>query len=382
MVLKKIQTLSKKIGQLVSVGALLSVAAPGIAEETGFTITPMVGHMVFGDNGTFDGTTTYSLAGGYKFDSPWAIELAYLTGKANQDNSSNEFDLEQIRLDGLYYFESDTNLRPYLVFGAGQNSFELDDLGEDSSMLNGGFGLKYAFNTLFSLRGDIRAIRNLDLDRTDATINLGAQFLFGGSKSPSKPAPVVEPVAVLDGDNDGVIDAKDQCPNSMASDTVDMMGCAVNMDVDGDGVANAQDSCPDTKAGAKVDETGCYLMLKEDVTVQLNVNFANNSDEIVSGADQIKEVADFMRQYPLTSVVVEGHTDSRGSEAYNQSLSQKRAAEVAAQLVSVFGIDKSRVNSVGYGEANPIASNETAAGRASNRRVSAVVSATVEKPSE
>ncbi|WP_080376624.1 OmpA family protein [Stenotrophomonas sp. Marseille-Q4652] len=88
--------------------------------------------------------------------------------------------------------------------------------------------------------------------------------------------------------------------------------------------------------------------------------------------------AQFMREYPLTKVVLEGHTDDRGSEAYNQQLSEKRAAAVAGVLVERFGIDRSRVSSVGYGESSPIVSNDTAENRARNRRVTAKVSANVE----
>ena len=97
---------------------------------------------------------------------------------------------------------------------------------------------------------------------------------------------------------------------------------------------------------------------------------------------EIQAVANFMTAYPATAVVVEGHTDSRGAADYNQSLSEQRAEAVAGVLVNNFSIASSRVSAIGYGEARPVADNETTEGRSDNRRVVAVISATVEKRAE
>ena len=76
-------------------------------------------------------------------------------------------------------------------------------------------------------------------------------------------------------------------------------------------------------------------------------------------------------------VTVEGHTDSQGSDAYNQKLSQSRADSVKTALITKYGIGADRVNAIGYGEAQPIADNMTAAGREQNRRVVGQVSTKV-----
>ena len=80
-----------------------------------------------------------------------------------------------------------------------------------------------------------------------------------------------------------------------------------------------------------------------------------------------------MKQYPDTSVVIEGHTDSRGAASYNKNLSQKRADAVAAYLVSQFKIELNRVSAEGKGEVSPITTNDTKEGRAENRRVQAEI---------
>jgi OOP family OmpA-OmpF porin len=82
-----------------------------------------------------------------------------------------------------------------------------------------------------------------------------------------------------------------------------------------------------------------------------------------------------MKQYPSTTTVVEGHTDSVGPDAYNQKLSERRANAVKQVLTNQYGVQSSRVQSVGYGESRPVADNATEAGRAVNRRVEAKVEA-------
>ena len=89
----------------------------------------------------------------------------------------------------------------------------------------------------------------------------------------------------------------------------------------------------------------------------------------------IQNLADFMKQYGQTSTVVEGHTDSVGTDAYNQRLSERRANAVRDVLVNQHGLDASRVDAVGYGESRPVADNSTEEGRAINRRVEAEVEA-------
>jgi len=159
---------------------------------------------------------------------------------------------------------------------------------------------------------------------------------------------------------------------------VDNKGCEI--DSDQDGVVDSQDKCPNTPAGAKVDESGCRIILEKDVSIALNITFANNSDEITDNFTQeIQKVAEFMRQYPDTTAVIEGHTDNRGAASYNQQLSEKRAKAVMQYIVEKFSINASRLSSVGVGEASPIASNDSLEGRAKNRRVQAEIKTKVKE---
>lgn len=110
------------------------------------------------------------------------------------------------------------------------------------------------------------------------------------------------------------------------------------------------------------------------LTLAGDVLFDTGKSVLHPGAQQsLYQVVTFLREHPDRSVLVEGHTDSVGSEAYNQGLSQRRAEVVAAFLVKN-GIDPARVNARGYGESFPAVSNDTPAGRQQNRRVELVIS--------
>ncbi len=86
----------------------------------------------------------------------------------------------------------------------------------------------------------------------------------------------------------------------------------------------------------------------------------------------VMDLATILNKYPDTDLTIEGHTDSQGAEAYNQTLSEKRAASVA-NFLKLQGVEATRVTAIGYGELNPVASNETADGRTENRRVSFII---------
>jgi outer membrane protein OmpA-like peptidoglycan-associated protein len=114
----------------------------------------------------------------------------------------------------------------------------------------------------------------------------------------------------------------------------------------------------------------------EAVRVELDVKFDFDKAQVKPESyGDIKNLADFMTQYPQTTTVVEGHTDSVGSDAYNQTLSERRASAVRDVLVNQYGVGGDRVNAAGYGETRPVADNASADGRAVNRRVEAEVEA-------
>lgn len=105
------------------------------------------------------------------------------------------------------------------------------------------------------------------------------------------------------------------------------------------------------------------------ITLRGDVTFDTDSATVKPGLySEIDRIAQVMVQYPQTRIRVEGYTDSQGADSYNQQLSERRAESVKNLLIDQ-GVDPSRIEAVGYGEAQPVATNASAVGRAQNRRV-------------
>jgi outer membrane protein OmpA-like peptidoglycan-associated protein/opacity protein-like surface antigen len=184
-----------------------------------------------------------------------------------------------------------------------------------------------------------------------------------------------------DNDGDGVIDADDACPDEAEDKDgfEDGDGCP-DIDNDGDGVPDAQDRCPDTPAGATVDADGCVtadpgVVLAPAVRgmeaglVLEGVAFRSGSAQLTAGSiGVLADTAEHLKANPDIRVEVQGFTDSTGPAEANRELSQRRAMAVRDVLIQL-GVAPSRLTAVGYGEAQPIADNDTAEGRARNRRV-------------
>lgn len=109
------------------------------------------------------------------------------------------------------------------------------------------------------------------------------------------------------------------------------------------------------------------------VTFASGILFPFNSDQVLpAGRENLRQLAQSLQKYPGTQVLIVGHTDNVGSDAYNQALSQRRADSARSYLVSM-GIEGNRIRTEGRGESEPIASNETESGRSQNRRVEVAI---------
>ena len=219
----------------------------------------------------------------------------------------------------------------------------------------------------------------------------GDGVVDGKDKCPGTPAgrKVNADGCELDSDGDGVVDGNDKCPNTPAGRKVNKDGC--ELDSDGDGVVDGNDKCPNTPAGRKVNADGCELDSDGDGIVDGDdkcptvfaktadgcppplvlegVEFDNNKATLRQESFAIldKTVAS-MQHWADAKIEVGGHTDSVGTDEHNMTLSQQRAEAVRNYLISK-GIAADRLTVKGYGEAKPVADNETEEGRFKNRRV-------------
>ncbi|MFA7403709.1 MAG: OmpA family protein [Pelobacteraceae bacterium] len=202
-------------------------------------------------------------------------------------------------------------------------------------------------------------------------------------KCPATPAGVAVGAdgCPLDSDGDGVADTLDKCPGTPAGVKVYTNGCPV--DSDQDGVADYLDKCPGTPPGEKVDMNGCTVVAVVPAHVKaaaakrfcskpavLAINFESDKTDIKPQYhDELKTVGDFLSYFPNAKGEISGYTDSTSSPAHNQKLSEQRAESVEKYISKTFKVNPGRIATKGYGEAKPVASNKTKAGRAKNRRI-------------
>lgn len=175
---------------------------------------------------------------------------------------------------------------------------------------------------------------------------------------------------VVDGSGMKVVTTNGVCvkaPNLLAMN----VNCDAAPDSDGDGISDKDDHCPNEKGTEK--NYGCPDLNEDEVKVLKDalegVNFEfGNAVLTTESKPKLDNVAELLSKHASFKIKVSGYTDSSGADDLNLALSKKRAASVKEYLISD-GVASSRIQAEGYGEANPIADNETEEGRAKNRRV-------------
>jgi OOP family OmpA-OmpF porin len=175
----------------------------------------------------------------------------------------------------------------------------------------------------------------------------------------------------VDSDGDGVPDYLDKCPGTPSGVAVGSDGCP--LDSDGDGVPDNLDKCPGTPKGVPVNDSGCPIagveVAGDEWFVRGQVLFDTNRATIKpEAAEVLLRVANFLRKNPQYRVEIQGNTDSTGPLAWNMKLSEMRAEAVRSYLITN-GVAAARLTTRGFGPNEPLAPNNTAEGRAKNRRV-------------
>ncbi|WP_333005083.1 OmpA family protein [Vibrio coralliilyticus] len=144
-------------------------------------------------------------------------------------------------------------------------------------------------------------------------------------------------------------------------------------DDDKDGVINARDLCPDTPLGANIDNDGCGTYVKSEEEMDLHILFENDSSDIQPVfLTQIREMADFLEVYPSTSIELQGYASKVGNRTHNMELSKERAQEVESALINN-GVSHTRIKIVGFGDTNLDDLGDDEITHAKNRKVVATV---------
>lgn len=287
----------------------------------------------FDEHSNIDGDVMPELGIGYRIGNRSAAEVMF--SRADTDThrqaTRRSVDVNQVRADYLHFYNDWQGFVPYSVAGYGYNDYDATNSipGDgDTDFINFGAGLLKNIDDNWAARLDLRDIHQLKNNQNEYAVHLTMQYRFGTSPAPAKPVAATP--------------------------------------------APAKVAAPEPAAPADI-VPAAPAQPEKRVEIKLNVNFATASDVVPrSYFKEIKRVADYLKKYPDTTATIEGHTDSRGDDAYNQNLSERRANAIRNVLINEHKVDASRVKAIGYGEAKPLADNNTTSGRYKNRRVVAV----------
>ena len=383
-------------------------AAPVQAQEVGLDkriyIAPGFAYSLADTDRLTDDGLGASMAIGRRFTEGMLLELNTFYSQYEGNNGGNTLEFKGAGLAALISpFREWKNLYFVLALHEGATS---DAPGPRtnyrSTVFDSGIGYNFPLGGMLngaSLRADARyrmdshESRNVgasgDTEHYDGVFGVALQVPIGsyGSSEEEEEGEGVQIVSsnAADSDNDGVSDAADRCPGTTPGAIVDRNGCEVDTDLDG--VVDRLDQCPGTPQGTEVDNVGCPAAPENcrppfpgeavdengcaggDTVVLRGVTFEFDEARLTANAKVILNgVADTLLSAPDINVEIGGHTDSFGSESYNQQLSERRAKAVLEYLAGR-GVERARMSAKGYGESNPIESNETATGRELNRRV-------------
>jgi OOP family OmpA-OmpF porin len=276
--------------------------------------------------------------------------------KVNNDYASS---LVKVSVNGVYEYENNTYTVPYALAGVGYEYVDgaTKDVFESHSFVQAGAGVRVDLEQGFKVRVEGKVLQVLGGNDEGNEFVLTAGISMPLSRKPVKP--VVRPRVIR---RAKPVKRKIRVVNS------NMNECSIKIsapDLDRDGVPNNIDQCPATPCSFTVDNYGC------PVKTTLKINFASNSAQIrQSSKIQIDQFAQYLLKNKGSTVKVIGHTDSRGSALHNLALSQRRANSIVHALLSQ-GVSSARLQALGKGESMPLTSNDSAMGRAMNRRIEA-----------
>ena len=330
-----------------------------------FYLVPSIGAVSTDSKRDTDNAGMIGLGFGKLLTPNFSLEADINQYKADLDNAPGEWRVRGIDLAGRLFFGDDASgWRPYALLGLGTARSHRDGSNSGNGLdFKTGLGVQSMFTDRLS--GRLEAIYRYTQDNdsiptddnyADLVANFGLVVALGERTS----APMVSE------------EAKD-LGTPMAEEPVEtapMEETPMPNDDDRDGVENTADKCPTTPSGEMVSKsTGCPV---EEVIDLRGVNFDFDKCTLRSDAVAIlNNAVDVLKSNEIV-VSVEGHTDSVGSDAYNQKLSECRANVVKTYLDNN-GVAAGKISgSSGSGESKPIASNETDEGRAQNRRTELV----------
>ncbi len=365
--------------------ALVGGSAAASAQDFGnWYIAPRIGADFSDSSRKTDASVWGGIGVGVWVNPHLAVDFEYTINNAKFKDSSwrggHEWESVGLGVSGRWFFgDEGAQWRPYIMAGVGAlrhaaysgfllRNANFNENGWDPMATIGG-GVQYNMSDRLALRGEIAARYDHDNNTqgnlsdalgytvphktgyVDGIVSVGLVYSFGGHAAAPMAQPNAAPPAAAD---------------------------CHSMDDDHDGVNNCDDKCPDTAAGAIVGPDGCPTKVVIDLRgVNFKFDRPKKGEKSIDPTLQLPtadsvaildQAVDALNRYPAIKVELDGHTDSVGTDAYNQGLSERRA-QIVSDYLTAHGVDASRITAVkGFGETAPIDTNATKEGRARNRR--------------
>jgi len=416
---------------LLAAAGILAVASLASAanREGQFSVSPVIGGYSYDGRQHLDTSLVYGLRAGYNFTKNFGVEALFDFVSTEPTKSKNNVDMYRYGGELLYHFFPDNTFVPYVAAGYSGLHFDAKDIdGKPRGAFDYGVGAKYFLSNCFALRADVRHIVYTLDDRSNNNLEytLGAYIPFGGVKPAAKPvepppapapapapapkavepppapapAPPAIPTAALTVTPETVAEGQSAILNWKSQNA---SGCEIQPGIGpvppqgvrtitpvastsytlacsgaggtATGSAGVTVVVPPPPAPAPAPLTPKAVAAAERFCSKpaiLNIQFDTNKSDIKPQYEaDLKNVGEFLKDFPKARGEISGHTDNVGSNASNQKLSERRAESVGNYITTTFGIDPGRITTKGYGEAKPIAGNKTKAGKAKNRRIEA-----------
>ena len=359
----------KKI--LFAVFAVLLLAQSASAEvRKGWYVSPFVGGYMFeGNQGIEENSPTVGAGVGYMFSKHCGLEGAfgYIPTHSENDALKNlgKADINisgyLYKIDGIYHFNPLGKISPYVAAGFGGISIDPES-GKGShtkGLFDWGGGVEYFVSDRLALRGDVRHL--ITAGASNLMYTAGLTWYFGAPAAPAAAPPKVEPPAP----------PAPPAPPVSAPEPPKVEPTPPPAPVPAPETPTAEPTPP--AAPAQIEQNKVIEIGKprpEDVMC-INIRIEFDFDKSFIRPiyhDDLKKVADCLKQLPDNKATLEGYTDWTGGEKYNLKLSERRADAVKKYLVEKFGVDGAKLTTKGYGKTHFVESNKTKEGRQKNRR--------------
>jgi OOP family OmpA-OmpF porin len=430
-IFSKCSIMKKMAPVLMASVLLLPLTARAEIKAGSVEVTPYAGYNFFEKRQNLEnqpivgGRLGYNITNWLGIEGNWNFIKSYVDDKSTRPTMQGQFSsptdsvfITHYNLDLLYHFFPESRINPYITAGYGIVHYTPKINNKNLSVLDFGVGAKFWVADNIALRADIRDNMIFDEHIHDVATTLGVVFAFGGKSAapapvepPPAPAPVpvpkavepppappatptaalsIDPATVTKGQS-AIITWKSQnasgCEIQPAIGSVPPEGVRTITPV-----SSTTYNLACSGAGGSATSTVLVTVVLPPPPVPaplppkaaaaakrfcskpavLAINFDTDKSDIKPEYhDELKTVGDFLMYFPNAKGEISGHTDSVGSNAYNEKLSDRRAESVGSYIRTTFGVKPGRITTKGYGETKPVASNKTKAGKAKNRRIEA-----------